>query len=103
MEGCGESLCLNKKDEETEKFIFYTDYFRALICIDKKMILLNAHEKSNNKTNAIFSNGDYTVVIRYGQEKATGDEDYEIKSAIITIKYHSKTIWTKDVIGGGGC
>jgi hypothetical protein len=102
MEGCGENLFLNKHDEKAAKFIFYTDYDRALICIDNKMILIKGNE-SNNKTSSSFSNNDYQVVIKYLKEKTTGDEDYDIKSATMIIKYHSKIIWSKNVIGGGGC
>jgi len=103
MEGCGENLFLNKKDEIAEKFIFYTDYFRALMCINNKMILMKGDNKSDDKYSKRFSNADYTVIISYGPQKATGDESYEIISAIVTIKYKSKIIWSKRVIGGGGC
>jgi hypothetical protein len=103
MEGCGENLFLNKEDEKAERFIFYTDYGRALICINNKMILMPRGDKPNEKSTKFFSNKDYALVVRYGLKKFSGDEDYEIQSAIITIKYHSKVIWTKSVIGGGGC
>ena len=103
MEGCGENFFYNKQDEKTERYILYTDYIRALICVNNKMIVIKGDDKHSNKKNHIFSNKDYTLIIKYGKEKTTGDESYEIKSAIITLKYHSKVVWTKSVIGGGGC
>ena len=101
MEGCGENLFLNKQDEKTARFVFYTDYVRALICINNKIILLSRPNKPYGKVSNIFSNRNYTLVIKYGQKKTTGDENYEIKRAIITLKYHSKTVWIEKVIGGG--
>jgi hypothetical protein len=103
MEGCGENLFLNKQDEKAGRFVFYTDYIRGLICVNKKMILLTHNDKVHDKVNSVFSNKDYTLVIKYGQEKTTGDESYQIKSANIILKYHSIAVWTKSVIGGGGC
>jgi hypothetical protein len=103
MEGCGENLFLNKQDEKAERFVFYTDYVRGLICINNKMILITRSDKSYEKSSSVFSNKDYTLIIKYGQKKATGDENYEIKSATITLKYHSTVVWKKIVIGGGGC
>jgi len=103
MEGCGENLFLNKQDEKAERFVFYTDYVRGLICINNKMILVTRGNKSYEKSSSIFSNKDYTLTIKYGQKKNTGDENYEIKSATIILKYHSIVVWTKVVIGGGGC
>jgi hypothetical protein len=103
MEGCGENLFLNKQDEKAERFVFYTDYVRGLICVNNKMILITHSDKSHDKGGSVFSNKDYMLVIKYGQKKTTGDENYQIKSAIITLKYHSKVVWTKNVIGGGGC
>jgi len=103
MEGCGENLFLNKQDEKAEKFVFYTDYVRGLICVNNKMILITHNDKSHDKEGSVFSNKDYTLVIKYGQKKTTGDENYQIKSATITLKYHSTVVWTKSVIGGGGC
>ncbi|HEY4325826.1 MAG TPA: hypothetical protein VGN20_17665 [Mucilaginibacter sp.] len=103
MEGCGENLFLNKQDEKAERFVFYTDYVRGLICINNKMISITRNDKSHDKGQGEFSNKDYTLVIKYVQKKTTGDENYEIKSAIITLKYHSTVVWTKSVIGGGGC
>ncbi len=103
MEGCGENLFLNKQDEKAERFVFYTDYVRGLICINNKMFLITRSDKSQEKGGSVFSNKDYTLVIKYGQKKITGDENYQIKSAIITLKYRSIVVWTKSVIGGGGC
>jgi hypothetical protein len=103
MEGCGENFFFNKQDEKAERFILFTDYARALICIDNKMILINDAGRKAQNANRVFSNKDYTVIIQYGPMKNTGDESYEIKSAVITLKYHSKVVWTKNVIGGGGC
>jgi hypothetical protein len=103
MEGCGENLFLNKQDEKAERFVFYTDNVRGLICVNKKMILITHNDKSHNKDSSVFSNKDYTLVIKYGEKKTTGDENYQIKSATITLKYHSTVVWTKSVIGGGGC
>jgi hypothetical protein len=103
MEGCGENLFLNKQDEKAERFVFYTDYVRGLICINNKIILITSSDKFHEKSSSIFSNKDYTLIIKYGQKKTTGDESYQIKSAIITLKYHSTVVWTKDVVGGGGC
>jgi hypothetical protein len=102
MDGCGENLFLNKQDERAERFVFYTDYVRALICINNKIILITRAVKPIEK-GSVFSNKDYTLAVKYGQKKTIGDESYEIKSAIITLKYHSKVVWTKRVIGGGGC
>jgi hypothetical protein len=103
MEGCGENLFLNRKDEKAGRFIFYTDYGRALICINNKMCLIKNSDKIYYKNSSVFSNQDYTLIIKYVQKKRTGDEDYKINRAIITLKYRSKVIWTKSVIGGGGC
>ncbi|MES2277331.1 MAG: hypothetical protein V4592_14995 [Bacteroidota bacterium] len=103
MEGCGENLFLNKQDEKAERFVFYTDYVRGLICVNNKMILITHNDKSHDKDGSVFSNKDYTLIIKYGQKKSTGNESYQIKSAIITLKYHSKVVWTKSIIGGGGC
>nr|WP_067053878.1 hypothetical protein [Mucilaginibacter sp. L294] len=103
MEGCGENLFLNKQDEKAERFVFYTDYSRALICINNNMILITRSDKSHEKSSSVFSNKDYTLIVKYGQRKPAGDESYQIKNAIITLKYHSKVIWMKNVIGGGGC
>ena len=103
MEGCGENLFLNTQDEKTERFIFYTDYGRALVCVNGKIILTTYSDKSQEKGSRVFSNKDYTLLIKYGRIKKTGDEDYEIKNAVIILKYHSKVVWTRSVIGGGGC
>jgi hypothetical protein len=66
------------------------------------MIMLN-FITSVNKKSAVFSNKDYTIEIKYGPRKYTGDESYDIKYAMITIKFHSKIIWSEKVIGSGGC
>lgn len=102
MEGCGENLFLNKQDEKAERFVFYTDYVRGLIYVNNKMILITHNEKPL-ENGSIFSNKDYTLEIKYGLRKSAGDESYQINSAIMTLKYHSKIVWTKKVIGGGGC
>lgn len=103
MKGCGINLFLSKQDENAERFVFYTDYVRGLIRVNDKMILITNKSKLNDKSSSVFSNKDYTLLIKYIQRKDTGDESYEIKQAVITLKYHSKTVWTKSVIGGGGC
>jgi hypothetical protein len=67
------------------------------------MISLTYSNKSHDKNSRVYLNKDYTLVIKYGHEKTTGDENYQIKSATITLIYRSTVVWTKSVIGGGGC
>jgi len=103
MELCGENLFLNKQDEKSRKFICYTDYSQILICINSKLIMLNTKDGSLKNHTRSFFNKDYTMVIKYDPLKPINAENYIVTGAIITIKYHSKIIWTKSVIGGGHC
>ncbi|MDB5132059.1 MAG: hypothetical protein JWR02_1808 [Mucilaginibacter sp.] len=100
--GCGDDYYLSKKDEKQVKLICRTDYARALIRVNNRLIVLKANYKISDKENHAFTNGNYTLIIKNGPLKSTGDEDYTMKP-IITLKLNSKVIWTKNLIGDGGC
>ncbi|MDB4905035.1 MAG: hypothetical protein JWQ63_4316 [Mucilaginibacter sp.] len=102
MEGCGDDYYLSKNDQKQNRLICRTDYTRALIYINNKPVLLKANYKISDKENHAFANGNYTLIIKNGSLKSTGDEDYIMKP-IITLKYGSKVIWMKNLIGDGGC
>ena len=103
MELCGENLFLNKQDEKSKKFICYTDYNQILICLNSKLIMLNTKDESLKNHTRSFFNKDYAMVIKYEPLKPINAENYIVTGAVITIKYRSKIIWTKSVIGGGHC
>jgi len=69
MEGCGENLFLNKQDEKAERFIFYTDYPRGLICVNGHMILLTHKNKSVENSSNVYADKDYNLLIIYVHKK----------------------------------
>jgi hypothetical protein len=102
LQGCGDDYYLSKGDQKQDRLICRTDYTRALIYVNNKPVLLKANYKIGDKENHAFTNGNYTLIIKNGPLKSTGDEDYTMKP-IITLKLNSKVIWTKNLIGDGGC
>jgi hypothetical protein len=86
---------LSKADKKNEKFICVTDYDIVLIYINNKPV------KFKSKGN-VYVAGKYSLTIKDGPPKNIGDENWTMKSLII-IKYENKIIWSKDLIGYGGC
>ncbi len=100
--GCGDDYYLSKRDEKQDKLICRTNYFEALIHVNNKVILLKYNDKASDEANHVFTAGAYDLVIRNDALKQEGDEDYTM-TAIITVNFHSKIVWTNRVVGGGGC
>jgi hypothetical protein len=100
--GCGNDYYLTEKDKKQDELVCRTDYITALIYINNKPILLKANYKLGDKENQVYTNGNYMVNIKIGSLKQLDSEYYEMKATII-VKYGSKIIWSKNLIGDGGC
>jgi hypothetical protein len=86
---------LSKSDNNRKEFILITDYDDAIVYVNNKPLWLRVK-------NAGYTPGKYTVIIKDGANKPFGDEGWTMKS-VITIKFGSKIIWQKTVVGFGGC
>lgn len=97
---CGTgSYYLSKEDERNNRLACITDYDIALIYINNKPLKFKV---INTKDGTIYISGDYTLIIEDGPEKVIGDETWTMKSMFI-LRYKSKIVWTKRLIGYGGC
>jgi len=94
--GCGNTFYLSQKDKKAEKTICVTHFSTALIYINNKPMRLTANYKLANRGEHIYTSGDYTLITKL-------DHEYYVMKGIIIIKYRNKVIWSKKVIGGGGC
>lgn len=96
MGDCGTGYYyLSKADKKNEKLICVTDYDIVLIYINNKPI------KFKSKGN-VYVSGKYSLIIKDGPPKDIGDETWTMKSFIV-IKYENKMVWSKYLIGYGGC
>ncbi|MBS1530303.1 MAG: hypothetical protein JSU01_08345 [Bacteroidetes bacterium] len=101
--GCGSGYYLSEKDKKAGKTVFWTDYGDAVIHVNGKQILLKTDEKISNGQNADVYIGDgYTVIVKDGLRKQL-DTEYFVMKATLTIKHGSKVIFSKVLIGDGGC
>ena len=102
LQGAGESYYLTEKDKRDANFICITNYIVALLYVNGKPVRLKAKRqlRVSDKKNSYF-NGKYELIIDNGPEKTDGEENYIMKATII-LKYNSKVVWMKNVMGEGG-
>jgi hypothetical protein len=86
---------LSKADKKNEKLICVTDYDIVLIYINNKPVKLKSRGN-------VYVSGKYSLTIKDGPPKNIGDETWTMKSFLV-IKYENKIIWSRDLIGYGGC
>ena len=96
MGDCGTGYYyLSKADKKNEKLICVTEDDIVLIYINNKPV------KFKSK-GTMYVSGKYSLTIKDGPPKNIGDETWTMKSFIM-LKYENKIIWSKDLIGYGGC
>lgn len=99
--GAGECFYLSKIDKRKGNLICTNDYINALIYLNGKTIRLKTTPTKDIKNKAIYRYGKYNLIISKGPLKQVGEENYTMQ-ATLTLEYHSKVIWSRDVLGEGG-
>lgn len=94
--GCGNTFYLSQQDKKAGRMICVTHFGRALIYVDDKPIQLIANQKLTKRGEHMYSSGNYSLITKF-------DHEYYVMKGIMVIKYRNKVIWSKKVIGGGGC
>jgi hypothetical protein len=94
--GCGNAFYLSQKDKKAGKTVCVTHFSTALIYINNKPMRLTDNHKLANRGEHMYTSGNYTLITKL-------DHEYYITKGIMIIKYENKVIWSKKVIGGGGC
>ncbi|HEY2722396.1 MAG TPA: hypothetical protein VGI82_11760 [Chitinophagaceae bacterium] len=96
---CGSgSYYLSKQDEINSRFACVTNYDVALIYINNMPMKF----KTTKGGHGSYMLGKYTLIIKDGPSKNIGDEAWTMKSVFI-LKYNNTIVWTKKLIGYGGC
>jgi hypothetical protein len=96
---CGSgSYYLSKQDESNNRFACVTNYDIVLIYINNKPVKF----KTTKGGHGAYTSGKYILIIKDGVPKNIGDEAWTMESLFI-LKYNNKTVWTKKLIGYGGC
>jgi hypothetical protein len=94
--GCGNAFYLSQKDKKDRKTICVTHFSTALIYINNKPMRLTDDHKLTHRGEHLYTSGSYTLITKV-------DHEYYVMKEIMAIKYRNKVIWSKKVIGEGGC